>query len=93
MTKDSDPTLLTRAPREGQGPSIAIHTLHLWVTHVSISGVYGPIATKFCVNVGLWTLMPGKIIEFGYHGNRCHGDQNTLSEFNNGHFDIEGAYG
>ena len=45
------------------------------------------------MNVGLWTVMSGKILEFSYHGNRCHGDQNTFSEFNNGHFGIEVAYG
>ncbi len=26
---------------------ISIHIIDLWVRHISISGVYGPIATKF----------------------------------------------
>ncbi len=72
---------------------ISIHIIDLWVRQISISGVYGPIATKFGMKVDLWTLMSGKILGFSYHGNRCHGDQNTFSESNYGHFEIEVAYG
>ncbi len=53
---------------------------------MSISGVYGPIANPFGMNVDLWILMSGKILEFSYHGNRCLGD------LNNGHSGIEVAY-
>ncbi len=38
-------------------PHISIHIVALSVGHVSISGVDGPIAMKFGMNVDLWTLM------------------------------------
>ncbi len=72
--------------------TISIHIIDLWVRQISISGVYGPIATKFGMKVNLWTLMSGKILGFSYHGIRCHGDQNTFSQSNNGHFGNEVAY-
>ncbi len=45
------------------------------------------------MKVDLRTLMSGKILEFSYHGNRCHGDQNTLPDLNNSHFGFGVAYG
>ncbi len=38
-------------------------------------------------------MMPEKILGFSYHGNRCHGDRNTFTESNNGHFGFGVAYG
>ena len=53
----------------------------LWPDHNEILNEGGPLGHNV------------KILEFSYHGNRCHGDQNTFSEFNNGYFGIEVAYG
>ncbi len=49
-----------------------VHIIDASVGHVSISDVYGLVTTKFGINVGLWTLISGKILGFGYHGNSCH---------------------
>ncbi len=59
--------------------------IDLSVGCIFISGV---VTTKFCMKVGLWTIMAGKILGFSYHDNRCRGDQNTFFESNNGHFGI-----
>ena len=48
--------------------------------NVFISGVYGPITMKFAREMGLWTLIPGKLLWSGYLGNSCHGDHITFSE-------------
>ena len=56
----------------------------MWVTHVSISVVYGPISTILGMKVGLRTLMTGKILRLSYLGNGCHGGQKTSSEPYNG---------
>ena len=36
MTWDSDPTLLTRAPREGQGPSIILYQIYVIVVAIIV---------------------------------------------------------
>ena len=51
--------------------------------HALISGVYSPIPSKFCMEVGLWTLITGKLFWFSFLGNRCYGDQNISPELNN----------
>ncbi len=48
--------------------------------HNPISGVYGRISLKFCTNVGLWTLMKGKILWSGYLYNSCYGNEKTSWE-------------
>ena len=45
---------------------INIHIIDLSVGRVSISGVYGPIAMKFGMNVDLWTLMSGNL-HYGHY--------------------------
>ena len=52
----------------------------MWVTHVSISDVYGPISTKFGMKVGLWTLMKGKIQWSSFLGNGCYGNEKNISQ-------------
>ena len=47
--------------------------------NIFISGVYSPIRMKFGIKMGLWTLIIGKLLWFGYFGNGCHGDQITVS--------------
>ncbi len=42
-----------------------------------MSGVYGQTSLKFCMNVGLWTLMTGKILGSSYLGNGCYGNEKT----------------
>ncbi len=54
--------------------------------NVFISGVYSPITMKFGIKMGLWTLIIGKLLWFGYLGNGCHGDQITFSELCSGVF-------
>ncbi len=48
--------------------------------HNPISGVCSPIPMKFGINMGLWTLITGKLLWCGYLGNGCHGDQIAFSE-------------
>ncbi len=54
--------------------------------NVFISDVYSPITMKFGIKRGLWTLIIGKLLCFGYLGNGCHGDQITFSELCSGVF-------
>ncbi len=75
------------------GPLVHCHiSIHITVnlpgtrfflSHAHISGIYSPNSLKFCMVVGLWTLITGKLFWFGFLGNRCYGDQNISSELNN----------
>ncbi len=56
---------------------------HFFSRNALISGVYIPISSKFCMEVALWTAITGKLLWFGFHGNRCYGDKNTSSKPNN----------
>ncbi len=50
----------------------------LWPDHNEIWHEGGPLDPNVRKNIG-----------FSYHGNRCHGHQNTFSESNYGHFELK----
>ena len=54
--------------------------------NVFIPGLYSPITVKSCMKMSLWTLITGKLLWSGYHGNGWHGDQIAVSELYNGLF-------
>ncbi len=45
------------------------------VGHNFIYAIYSLSSTKLGMEVVLWTLKTGKILQPGYLGNGCHGDQ------------------
>ncbi len=73
----SEETPLTR-PSERVKALVNIIQSECWSP--DISGVYDPIPTKFCEQVGLWTKGAEKYPNFGYLDNHCHDNQKTSPE-------------